>query len=268
MDPFSILGVTPSATWAEVRRAYRALARRHHPDVNPGPHATGKMRHINWAYETLSDPSKRAYYEMSWRAAHQANWGRPVDTDTWPPKRPPQWTPPQPRAQGSGESARRAPPSSPPPQSESPRGYAWEYSGQGRSRGAETEQKSGRGKVLILGLLILWLVRSLAAGIGGPDRGSRDPSLVGSSSLGGSTLADDPLEDYYGADLLIAEWEGQRIDGAYNDLYRDVDEAYADHLADLYSDLDYDYGQYEGLEDEAYMDDSLDYYADDWPSYP
>ena len=59
MDPFSILGVTPSATRPEVRRAYRALARRYHPDVNPGPDATSKMRHINWAYEVLCDPLRR-----------------------------------------------------------------------------------------------------------------------------------------------------------------------------------------------------------------
>ena len=49
-DPYSVLGLTPDATDEEVKRAYRALAKKYHPDMNPGdPHAAEMMNKINAA---------------------------------------------------------------------------------------------------------------------------------------------------------------------------------------------------------------------------
>jgi len=60
---YDVLGVDPSATTATLRRAYVALARRHHPDRPGGDAAT--MRAINAAWATLSDPQRRARYDLS-----------------------------------------------------------------------------------------------------------------------------------------------------------------------------------------------------------
>lgn len=60
---YNILGVSPAASGDEIRRAYRALAMRHHPDRNAGSEA--RFNAINKAYELLSDPVKRAEYNQS-----------------------------------------------------------------------------------------------------------------------------------------------------------------------------------------------------------
>lgn len=60
-----MLGVAPAASTAEVRRAYLALARVHHPD-RTGGNAT-QMRAVNEAWATLSDPGRRALYDLSLR---------------------------------------------------------------------------------------------------------------------------------------------------------------------------------------------------------
>ncbi|MDD2554620.1 MAG: DnaJ domain-containing protein, partial [Desulfotomaculaceae bacterium] len=53
-DPYKILGISPSATEEEVTRAYRRLAKKYHPDLNPGNEAaTQKMSQINAAYEQI-----------------------------------------------------------------------------------------------------------------------------------------------------------------------------------------------------------------------
>ena len=50
-DPYKVLGVSPDASDEEVKRAYRALAKKYHPDRNPGDAAAAqKMREINAAY--------------------------------------------------------------------------------------------------------------------------------------------------------------------------------------------------------------------------
>lgn len=65
MDFYIILGVSRSATSVDVKRAYRRLARRFHPDINPGDHAAAaRFREISQAYETLSDPDRRRRYDM------------------------------------------------------------------------------------------------------------------------------------------------------------------------------------------------------------
>jgi DnaJ-class molecular chaperone len=63
-DYYKILGVAKTATEKEIKAAYRKLARKHHPDVNPGnKQAEAKFKEINEAYEVLSDPEKRQRYE-------------------------------------------------------------------------------------------------------------------------------------------------------------------------------------------------------------
>ena len=60
-DPYKVLGVSPDASDEEVKRAYRALAKKYHPDRNPGDAAAAqKMREINAAYEQIKDPDRRS----------------------------------------------------------------------------------------------------------------------------------------------------------------------------------------------------------------
>lgn len=58
---YSILGVTPDSSDAEIKSAYRKLARKYHPDVNP--YGTARFKDITEAYETLSDAKKRIQYD-------------------------------------------------------------------------------------------------------------------------------------------------------------------------------------------------------------
>lgn len=63
-DPYDILGVKKDADAAAIRAAYRKLAKRHHPDLNPGkPEAAETFKEISTAHELLSDPEKRARFD-------------------------------------------------------------------------------------------------------------------------------------------------------------------------------------------------------------
>jgi len=63
-DFYEVLGVSRTATDADLKKAYRQLARQHHPDANDGdPESEERFKEISLAYETLSDPQKRSVYD-------------------------------------------------------------------------------------------------------------------------------------------------------------------------------------------------------------
>lgn len=65
-DPYKVLGVSPSASDEEIKQAYRRLAKKYHPDLNPGDQeAARRMQEVNAAYEQIKNPEK----------AQQANSG-------------------------------------------------------------------------------------------------------------------------------------------------------------------------------------------------
>jgi DnaJ-class molecular chaperone len=69
-DYYQVLGVAKNASEKEIKQAFRKLARKHHPDVNPGDRgAEQKFKEINEAHEVLSDPEKRRKYDQL-----GANW--------------------------------------------------------------------------------------------------------------------------------------------------------------------------------------------------
>src|SRR5438105_379415 len=75
-DYYATLGVNKGSTEKEIKQAFRKLARKHHPDVNPGDKsAESRFKEINEAYEVLGDPPKRKKYDelgANWRAYEQA----------------------------------------------------------------------------------------------------------------------------------------------------------------------------------------------------
>jgi curved DNA-binding protein CbpA len=62
-DHYSALGLSPSATLADIKKAYRQQAALHHPDRNSGVGAAARFRLVQTAYEVLSDPDKRKAYD-------------------------------------------------------------------------------------------------------------------------------------------------------------------------------------------------------------
>jgi molecular chaperone DnaJ len=76
-DYYQVLELTRSASEAEIKKAYRRLAMKHHPDRNPNDHeAEGKFKEAKEAYEVLSDPQKRAAYDQFGHAGVDASRGQ------------------------------------------------------------------------------------------------------------------------------------------------------------------------------------------------
>lgn len=75
-DYYAVLGVKPDATQSEIKKSYRKLAQRYHPDANPGDKgAEERFKEMSQAYDTLSHASKRRQYDQM-REALRAGFGR------------------------------------------------------------------------------------------------------------------------------------------------------------------------------------------------
>ncbi|MGI8998655.1 MAG: J domain-containing protein, partial [Candidatus Limnocylindria bacterium] len=93
IDPYSVLGVARSATREEIARAYRRLAKQHHPDAGAAP--STPMSRINDAWHILSEPRRRSSWDrmhtvvqpQEWAPARTEHSSRPIPRPTAPPSR-------------------------------------------------------------------------------------------------------------------------------------------------------------------------------------
>lgn len=76
-DYYETLGVARDATAEDIKKAFRKLARKYHPDVSKEPDADARMKEVNEAHAVLSDPEKRAAYDRLGRSYHAGQEFRP-----------------------------------------------------------------------------------------------------------------------------------------------------------------------------------------------
>jgi molecular chaperone DnaJ len=75
-DYYEVLGLDKSADESSIKKAYRTLAKKYHPDMNPGNvEAEQKFKEVNEAYSVLSDPDKKAKYDQFGHAAFEQGGG-------------------------------------------------------------------------------------------------------------------------------------------------------------------------------------------------
>lgn len=89
-DYYKILGVARGASQEEIKRAYRRLARKYHPDVSKEANAEDRFKEVQEAYEVLKDPEKRAAYDQlgsNWRSGQEfrppPDWGKGFEFTTF-----------------------------------------------------------------------------------------------------------------------------------------------------------------------------------------
>lgn len=75
-DYYEVLGIARGASEEEIKKAYRQMAKKYHPDLNPGDkEAEARFKEVNEAYEVLSDPQKKARYDQYGHAGVDPNFG-------------------------------------------------------------------------------------------------------------------------------------------------------------------------------------------------
>ena len=74
-DYYEVLGISRDASDADIKKAYRSLSKKYHPDINKAPDAEAKFKEVTEAYEALSDPQKRAAYDQYGHAGMDQGFG-------------------------------------------------------------------------------------------------------------------------------------------------------------------------------------------------